>query len=97
MSSVSGPPTLHQLLADLYDIVEWYLLGVYLDIPETDLEVIKCENNKVRDRRREMLSTWLRRCQPTWATIVTALTGIGRKSLAYKLALKYGRRVVSKF
>ena len=83
MSSVSGPPTLHQLLADLYDIVEWYLLGVYLDIPETDLEVIKCENDKVRDRRREMLSSWL--------------TGIGRKSLAYKIALKYGRRVASKF
>ena len=95
-SLFSGLPTLHHLLADLYDVVEWYQLGIYLDIPESDLEKIKYENQRnVTDCKCEMLSTWLRRNpQPTWATVVTTLTDIGRRSLAYKIALKYGRRVV---
>ena len=88
----SGPPTLHKLLEDLQEVLEWYELGIYLDIPEASLEEIKSdENGKVRACRREMLSTWLRRNpQPTWATIVTALTGIARVNLAVKIALKYG-------
>ena len=93
VSLFSGPPTLHQLLVNLNDAVEWFLLGIYLDIPESDLEKIKYENPcSVTDCKREMLSTWLRRNpQPTWAVIVTALSDIGRRSLAYKIALKYGR------
>ncbi len=92
----SGLPTLHQLLANLSDVTEWFLLGIYLDIPESDLEKIRYENHwNVTDCKCEMLSTWLRRNpQPTWATIVTTLTDIGRRSLAYKIALKYGKRVV---
>ena len=78
-------------------MVEWFLLGIYLDIPESDLEKIKYENQwNVSDCKREMLSTWLRRNpQPTWATIVNTLTDIGRMSLAYKIALKYGKQMVS--
>ena len=86
-----GPPTLPQLLTELFEVVEWYEFGIHLGVPVSDLEEIKCENDKVRERRREMLSTWLRRSlEPTWVTIVNALSTIGRRNLAHKMALKYG-------
>ena len=92
----SGPPTLHQLLEDLNEIVEWYQIGIHLDIPKADLEGIKRESDEVKDCRSKMLSTWFQsNHNPTWATIITALATIGRRNLAYKMALKYGEKCFS--
>ena len=87
---ISGPPTLQQLFEDLSGIVEWYQLGIQLGISGVQLKSIRCRNDDVRGRRCEMLSMWLKITpQPTWAAIVNALAGIGRKNLADKMALKY--------
>ena len=81
----------HQLLEDLSEIVEWYQLGIQLGIPEAELNNIRHRNDEVKGRRCEMLSTWLAKSpQPTWATIINALTGMGRRNLGNKMALKYG-------
>ena len=70
--------------------MEWFQLGIHLDLPEGMLKNIRHRNDEVGGRRCEMLSTWLETSpQPTWATIVNALTGIGRRNLADKMALKY--------
>ena len=91
-----GPPTLHLLLEDLNEIVEWYQFGIHLDIPKADLEGIKRESDEVKDCRCKMLSIWFQRNRkPTWATIITALATIGRRNLAYKMALKYGEKCFS--
>ena len=86
----SGAPTSDQLFEDLKEVVEWFQLGIHLHLPEAELKNIGHRNDEVGGRRREMLSTWLKTSpRPTWATIVNALTGIGRRNLADKMDLKY--------
>ena len=75
--------------------MEWFLLGIRLGVPEAELKNIGCRNDEVKGRRCEMLSTWLETShRPTWAMIVNALTGIGRRNLANKMALKYSMIVI---
>jgi len=43
---------------------KWFDLGLELEVPYDDLKVIECDYQKVNDRFREMLSTWLKRVDP---------------------------------
>lgn len=73
-------------------IALWLPLGVQLNVPYSDLQVISC--NHRGDARRcmmEMIQSWLNNTlDPKWSTIVQALAKIGHKRLAHKIALNYG-------
>ena len=72
-------------------MVDWLHLGIFLEVPEITLSIIKHDHSDTERRKTEMLSTWMRVTrEPTWGKLVHALIAINRKRLAYKLALKYG-------
>ena len=84
---------------ELQEVFNWYLLGVYLDIPPQELDNIKY-NPTLRipqESRMEMFSVWMRKLpKPTWSHVVKPLMGIGRERLAHKIALKYGKNSLVK-
>ena len=82
------------LSLELDEVTDWFSLGLYLNIPSAELHSIKYEPTlqRIKDRRREMLSIWMTKLpEPSWSRVVKALMCIGRESLAHKLALKYGK------
>ena len=79
---------------ELQEVSEWFRLGVYLDIPPLKLSDIKHDPTlrSTPEFRKEMFSVWMRMLpEPTWSRVVKALIGIGRETLAHKIALKYGK------
>ena len=76
----------------LENVVDWFHLGLYLEVPEDELEIIG--KNYPQDTKRcrtEMLSWWMNNTlEKKWATIVQALEKTGSKVLACNIALKYG-------
>ena len=82
---------LRDLVNELSTVSQWYLLGIYLRLHPSALDVIK--NNSCADTkecRTQMLIEWQRCVIPTWSAVVKALVGIGRERLASHLAAKYG-------
>ena len=76
-------------------MVEWFSLGVKLDIPPGKLEEIRHNPTLcgIQQFRMEMFCEWIKRqLEPSWSHVVNALMKIGRASLAHKVALKYGKR-----
>ena len=43
----------------LDEVVDWFNLGIQLGVTHSTLTIIQIEQQKVVDRRREMLVTWL--------------------------------------
>lgn len=68
----------------------WFELGVQLNIPTCDLLSIREDHKTTVKCRLEMLIKWEQQERPTWIKLITALTKIGRKTLAEDLAMKYG-------
>lgn len=72
-------------------VVEWFRLGVHLEIPETDLLTIRKDHrDQTEECRLEMLIKWGELEKRTWSKLVKALVSIDRKVLANKIAKKYG-------
>ena len=94
MISIPGEVTLAQLSLELQEVSDWFGLGLYLGLPPAELHTISYEPTLrcIKDRRMEMLLVWTRKLPgPSWSRVVTALMVIGRETLAYKIALKYGK------
>jgi len=89
-----GKVTLALLDLELYEIHEWFILGLHLGILPAKLQSIK-HDHTLRSPvqfRIEMLSEWMKKLPgPSWSHVVQALMAIGRESLAHKIALKYGK------
>ena len=81
-----------ELVEELKQVVDWFHLGLYLEVPEHELKII--DRNYPQDTKRcrtEMLSWWMNNTLwKKWATIVQALEKTGSKVLACNIALKYG-------
>ena len=79
------------LIKELRYLLEWYELGLLLEIPVDELDII--EINSRADPQRsliEVLQLWLKRSpQPTWKTMVEALKFVGRHRLAEEIEAKY--------
>ena len=62
-------PTVFKVVFPL--AAEWKNIGLFLGISDSTLDMIACDNAKVNDCLREMLSVWLKRVspQPTWETL----------------------------
>ena len=97
--SSTGEVTLKQLDLELQEVSEWFRLGIYLDIPQTKLYDIKHDSalRCLQDFRTEMLSVWTKMLPgPSWSRVVKALMGVGRETLAHKIADKYGTCILLK-
>ena len=58
---------------------DWMMLGLYLGIDNTTLEIIQSDNPlKVADCHRTMLSTWLRKGGANRNTLIQALDKMNR-------------------
>ena len=82
------------LVSELESVVDWFHLGLYLGLSPPELEAIRADKQgQTKDCRSAMFTRWIdNTVEPTWSDIVTALVGIGKKSLAHKITIKYGTR-----
>ena len=74
----------------LSDKVDWYELGIKLDVPPGTLNAIKEEHDTVRRRLMAMLEKWLSKYpERGWSDIVDALRSMDRNDIADIVARKY--------
>ena len=71
----------------LDEIVDWYSLGLQLDVPSSDLNKIHHDYTGTDERRQKMLDKWLEQ-QPwaTWAKLVDALKRMNQHTVAEKIS-----------
>ena len=84
---------------ELQEVSDWFSLGLHLDIPKAKLDDIKLDPTlrSTQQLRTEMLSVWMQKLPgPSWCRVVKVLMEIGKKKLAHKIALKYGKTGVLK-
>lgn len=81
---------------ELTEVVDWYHLGLYLEISGVELQIVA--NDHPQDTkmcRTKMLSWWMNNVEERkWTTIVHALAKTGSRFLASKIALKYGTSLI---
>ena len=70
--------------------MDWFHLGVNLEIPDYELMKIKYDCRDTDECKMHMLMKCMKLKELTWSDIVAALVGIKMGSLAQKIALKYG-------
>ena len=78
---------------ELQEVCDWFRLGLHLDITSEKLCSIKNDLTlrSTTDFRTEMLLVWMKMLPgPSWSGVVKALMGIGRETLAHRIAHKYG-------
>ena len=81
---------LRDLFNELSTVSQWYLLGIFLGLHPSTLDLINADYKTARECCMQMLIEWQNRVTPTWSAVVMALVGIGRERLASDLAAKYG-------
>ena len=85
-------PAIYQLTEELFEVDEWYLLGVVLKVPVSKLKEIQGSSPQagVRFWRIEVLYHWLQSTpHASWNDIVLALKKIGQHTLSVRLREKY--------
>ena len=77
-------------------VVEWYDLGLQLDIHDDELDVIqKDHRGDIRACRREMFKAWLKSFPTaTYQQLVQALLNIGENREACRISKRCGEIVV---
>jgi len=78
-------------------VIEWYDLGLQLDIDDHELDIIqKDHHGDVRACRREMFRTWLKSFPTaTYQQLVQALLAIGENREASLICKRYGKIIVT--
>ena len=83
-------PTTKQLLEILSDKVDWYELGIELDISTGTLNTVKEDHGTVRRCLLAMLDKWLGMYpERGWSDIVIALRAMGKNDVAVEVEEKY--------
>ena len=84
-------PNLQQLVEELQSIsTKWKLFGLFLGIPDDDLEAIDVDKRNVGDKLYALCCKWPRiKPRGNWKDIVKALKKIKRLDLAERLEKKY--------
>ena len=72
-------------------VIEWFTLGLYLNLPLTKLKKIDADYRFNEERRREMLAVWIKTGTATWSTLFCALNKMGLRSLGKDIANRRGR------
>ena len=83
--------TLPALVEELVEVVDWFHLGLYLEVPEHELKMIRYDYPDVKQRKTQALSVWMKMKEASWSQIVRALVGIRMKTLARHIATIYGK------
>ncbi len=95
MLCTAGAVTLKDLVAELESVMDWFHLGVFLEVSQSDLLIIKSTHElsrNIKASKSDLFIAWMNTCaQPTWSAVVRALVGIRMEALAKKLAMKYGK------
>ncbi len=87
---------LPELMKLLSDVVDWYGLGLVLGIPFHKLQMIESDLSGAQvGRTLRLLSCvlveWMQNHQEaTWSTLVHALSSIGKRPAARRIAHEYG-------
>ena len=90
LASVTAKPTLKQLLDVLSDKVDWYVLGIELDIPPGTLDTMKEDHGTAKRCLTAMLSKWLNMYpDQDWTTIVETLRKMDYNNIANTVTEKY--------
>ena len=85
-------PTIYQLTKELRRVNEWYLLGVVLKVPISEIKKIQGLSPQagIRFWRIKVLYHWLQSTpHASWNDIVLALKKIGQHTLSARLQEKY--------
>ena len=84
-------PTVRCLLTELDQVVDWFSLGIHLEIKPAELTEI--HQNFPRDCNRckiEMLRIWLRSCtHPTWDKVAQAASDAKEENVAKAIRQKH--------
>ena len=88
----TGPPTLQQLLKELKTLENWFVFGVLLGVPVSQLKKIESSYSQ-RELERckiDMLQYWLENTLiPTWKEVVKALEQSDQLVLAAEVKRSY--------
>ena len=68
------------------DVVQWYTLGLFLNVKPSELERINYDYRFSKDGLKKMLSIWLQGGQATWSSLISALFKMGERTLAFRIA-----------
>ena len=89
--STPATPTLKELSNEVDSVVDWFSLGVKLELERHVLSQLDKEYRGDNVRcKYEMLDRWLRNAkQPTWKAMADALCLIGEHTVALNIRTKY--------
>ena len=92
---VTGPNGLKEMATELQEVVGWYDLGLHFSAQRHVLETIRLNHREIQDQKMALFKWWLKTSEKKerkWSKIVVALASTGYRSLAEKIAVKYGKR-----
>ena len=91
-SPTDSPLNLKNLSSELATVINWFLLGINLGLPQHELTKIERDYQRNDRRRVEMLNLWLQRTpNGTWEDVVRALQQMGENRVAENIREKYIR------
>ena len=81
----------HDLLVrELSQVPQWDVLGTYLGLDESEIEVIERDHHDTARRRLVMLSKWIEKDVDTsWEKLIGSLESMSQIRLANQLKEKY--------
>ena len=82
---------LKDFINELQEVIDWFYLGMCLDVPLPTLLTIKKDLRNTDECRTRMLEAWMNQEEePTWSKIVAALREMKKTALAEQIASKFG-------
>ena len=86
---------LKDFINELQEVIDWFYLGMCLDVPLPTLLTIKKDLRNTDECRTRMLEAWMNQEEePTWSKIVAALREMKKTALAEQIASKFGGSVL---
>ena len=84
-------PVSHELLVrELSPVAQWDVLGIYLGVEESEIQVIERDHHDTARRRIVMLKKWMEKdSNVSWKKVIVALESMTQIRLANQLQEKY--------
>ena len=86
--------TFKELINDLKDMTEWWLLGKAVGIPQAQLLIIGRDEKTTDACKIAVLRKWTKLEKPTWFKVVYSLFKCGMTTLGWELAAKHCKYMV---
>ena len=83
-------PTVELLVKELTKVTKWYVFGVALGVPVSELDCIESENSDVENKKIQMFKFWLQyEVDASWKMVIQALEQNNQLVLVAELSKKY--------